>query len=388
MSRKTVGERIAALRTAHGLTGSELGDALGLTKSQISKIENGTRKLDVSEVALVADALGVTLAEVLGVDRKGSLALAARVMSAPTRDETAPARRRVRQVLEAEAVLSGAVGLRSASLSTAGTAVVERSREESLATGPPIATGARLAEIVREELGLGRAPIADLPALCERHFGLNVLIWPTGRAVSGLCAHGMDVALMLVSSSFPRGHQRFTGAHELAHHILGDPREVIVESDVFAVNTSTERRSNVFAAALLMPADGLSEVVAGRSVDESVISELLREFAVSYAALLYRLADRAVRLLTSAQRDAWLARSPTSVLRIAGRLEPHEPTSPDESRRVPPRLWSAAQRGYQSGHVGIGLLSSLVDEDADLLFTRLADAGVRPPTIRDDLADL
>lgn len=388
MGEQTVGERIAALRAARGLTGAELGEALGLTKSQVSKIENGTRKLDVSEVALVAEVLGVTLAEVLGVDRKGTLALAARVMSAPAHDETASARRRVRQVLESEAALGDAVGLRPASPSPAGRAVAERARAEALTTRTPVPAGARLAEIVREELGLGRAPIGDLPALCERHFGLNTLTWPTGKAVSGLCAHGKDAAVMLVNSSFPRGHQRFTGAHELAHHILGDPREVIVESDVFAVNAAPEKRANSFAAALLMPAEGLDEVVSGRPINESVLGELMREFDVSYRALLYRLADRAVRLLTDAQRDAWLAETPTQVLRAAGDLAPHELTNPDETRRVPPRLWTAAQQGYQIGRVGLGVLSSLLDEDADSVFMRLAELGIQPPVVQDDLADL
>src|SRR5258708_1406499 len=133
MSEKSVGERIAALRAVRGLTGEQLGHALGLTKSQVSKIENGTRKLDISEVALVADALGVTLAEVLGVERKGGLALAARVMAAPGQDETASARRRVRQVLEAEAALGDAVGLLPARPSAAGTAVLERVRVKGLA---------------------------------------------------------------------------------------------------------------------------------------------------------------------------------------------------------------------------------------------------------------
>ncbi|GIH24048.1 hypothetical protein Aph01nite_23580 [Acrocarpospora phusangensis] len=388
MEEESIGARIAALRAVRGITGGELGQALGLTKSQVSKIENGTRKLDVSEVALVAEILGVTLAEVLGVTRKGTLALAARVMSAPGQDETRPARRRVRQLLESEAALSDAVGLRPASLSAAGAAVMRRAGAELPAEGSPVRAGTDLAAIVREELGLGRAPIADLSALCERHFGLNAVVWPIGKAVSGLCAHGADIAIMLVSSSYPRGHQRFTGAHELAHHILGDPREVIVEADVFMVKSPAEQRANAFAAALLMPSDGLQEVVAGRPLDEYVLGELIREFDVSYRALIYRLADRSVRLLSDTQRDAWLAQTPTNVLRAAGDLTPHDLTDPDETRRLPPRLWMAAQHGYQNGRVGLGVLSSLLDEDPDILFSHLADAGIKPPAVQDDLADL
>ncbi len=370
------------------MTGVQLGAAIGLTKSQISKVENGTRNLDVSEVALVANALGVTLAEVLGVERMGGVALAARVMNELAGTEALQARRRVRQVLEAESALADAVGLLPARPSEVGLGVIERARAESRSASSPASKGAWLAREVRSALGLGRAPIADLGVLCERHFGLAVLAWPTGQAVSGLCAHGDGVALSFVSTSFPVGHQRFTAAHELAHHILGDPREVIVEGDLFALKTPAEQRANAFAASFLMPADGLREVVAARPVDAIVLAELMREFTVSYRALLFRLADRAVRLLTQAQRDTWLQRTPTNVLQEAGYLRPAELTSPDQAKRVPSRLWQAARHGYESGRVGIGLLSALLDEEAEEVFEQLVSGGIRPPTPPDDLADL
>jgi len=59
-----------------------------------------------------------------------------------------------------------------------------------------------------------------------------------------------------------------------------------------------------------------------------------------------------------------------------------------ESRRIPPRLWRAAQAGYQSGRVGIGTLAALADEAPEQLFVRLAANDIRPPAPVDDLADL
>ena len=103
---------------------------------------------------------------------------------------------------------------------------------------------------------MGRAPIADVADLAERHFGLDILAWPTGTGVSGLCAHGRGVVIMLVSTAFTRGHQRFTAAHELAHHLLGDPREVVIDSGLYDDSNPIEKRANAFAAALLMPAAG------------------------------------------------------------------------------------------------------------------------------------
>jgi Zn-dependent peptidase ImmA (M78 family) len=249
--------------------------------------------------------------------------------------------------------------------------------------------GEDLADLVRQGLGLGRAPIADVAELAERHFGLDVLAWPTGQAVSGLCAHGQDIAMMLISTSFPRGHQRFTAAHELAHHLLRDPREIVIDSELYNGGSPMEKRANAFAAALLMPADGLRDVIADRPIDEAVLDELMRHFGVSFSALLYRLASGSVGLLSTGARDSWLERPVSSVLHAANDPAPGELTVPDQSRRIPPRLWRAAQAGYQNGRVGIGTLAALADEDAEQLFIRLAANGVHPPApVDDNLQDL
>lgn len=389
MAESELGTRIAALREARGMTGEELGAALGVSRSQISKIEHGTRRLDVSEVALIADALEVSLAEVLGVERSGSLALAARVMAAPDEDDTLPSRRRMRQLLEAEANLVSTTGLPRSRPTPSGQSVLEMISDRGIPSSRiPWRDGEELAEIVRLGLGLGRAPIADVADLAEQHFGLDVLAWPTGKGVSGLCAHGQGVAMTLISTSFPRGHQRFTAAHELAHHLLRDPREIVIDSDLYNSTSPVEKRANAFAAGLLMPADGLRDVVADRSISDAVIVELMRHFGVSFSALLYRLASSSVNQLSARERDAWLRKPVSSVLRAANDPAPEELITPSESRRIPSRLWRAAQAGYQSGRVGIGTLAALADEDAEQLFLRLAANDVRPPMPTDDLRDL
>jgi Zn-dependent peptidase ImmA (M78 family)/transcriptional regulator with XRE-family HTH domain len=389
MSENELGTRIAALREARGMSGEELGAALGLSRSQISKVEHGTRRLDVSEVAAIADALEVSLAEVLGVERSGSLALAARVMATPRTDDTLPSRQRMRQLLEAEANLVSTTGLRESRPTASGRDVLAMIKDRGIPSSHvPWRDGQDLADTVRQGLGLGRAPISDVAELAEQHFGIDVLAWPTGKAVSGLCAHGQGVAMMLISTDFPRGHQRFTAAHELAHHLLRDPREIVIDADLYDGSSAMEKRANAFAAALLMPADGLHDVIAGRPVDETALVELMRHFGVSYSALLYRLASSSVGLLSARARDTWLEKPVHSVLRAANDPAPEELTTPDESKRLPPRLWRAAQAGYQNGRVGIGTLAALADENAEQLFVRLAANGVCPPAPTDDLHDL
>lgn len=389
VDEKALGARIAALREARGMTGQELGDALGFSRSQVSKIEHGTRRLEVSELAVIADALEVSLAEVLGVEPSTSLALAARVMAVPHPDDTMPSRRRMRQLLEAEATLVSATGLAESRPTPSGHDVLELIAQEGIPSSrAPWQDGEALASLVRDGLGMGRAPIADVADLAERHFGLDVLAWPTGTGVSGLCAHGRGVVMMLVSTAFTRGHQRFTAAHELAHHLLRDPREVVIDSGLYDGSNPMEKRANAFAAALLMPADGLRDVIAARAVDAAVLTGLMRHFGVSYSALLYRLASPGVGVLGVEARDAWLQRPVSAVLRSANDPAPEELTIADESKRIPARLWRSAQAGYQSGRVGIGTLAALADEEPEQLFVRLAADDIKPPAPADDLADL
>src|SRR5271157_2063546 len=56
-----IGQRIRKLRKAKGANLAQLGEATGLSKALLSKIENGKVSSPVSTLALIADALQVRL---------------------------------------------------------------------------------------------------------------------------------------------------------------------------------------------------------------------------------------------------------------------------------------------------------------------------------------
>src|SRR5829696_8327193 len=74
-----IGARVAAARRRAGMTGSQLGEAVGLRKDQISKIESGKRRLDVGELPGIAAALGVSVRHLVGQPERPGLAMAARL---------------------------------------------------------------------------------------------------------------------------------------------------------------------------------------------------------------------------------------------------------------------------------------------------------------------
>jgi Zn-dependent peptidase ImmA (M78 family)/transcriptional regulator with XRE-family HTH domain len=369
-----VGDRVAAARKQLRMSGTELGEIIGLRKDQISRIESGRRRLDIAELPRVAAALGVTVRHLLGQPERPALAMAARLAAGTPSEALRPARRRARQLLEVEDLLTQVTELPPAAPSAAGARIVEqaRSRFGTLPRSNRTAQqqGRDLAELARRELDLGSDALGDIAALIEQNFAVDVALSPLGTDADGLCVHCGPSGLILASSDFPDGHLRFTLAHELGHHLLNDPAEIIEETtrDMFA-DTSREQRANAFAGHFLMPDRGIRAVLAwlgeqpGPVSDRSAVA-LMERFGVSMAALVYQLniigiltyddgqnlRNRGVRSVVNQHRDV----APSGAATATGRV-----------RRAPERLARRALAAARQQLLGLSAVASLLERDDD-----------------------
>lgn len=78
---ETLGKRVRELRATAGLSQAKLGAALGVTFQQIQKYERGVNRISVCSLYPIAEALGVTVYELLQepvveIETKTHLALA------------------------------------------------------------------------------------------------------------------------------------------------------------------------------------------------------------------------------------------------------------------------------------------------------------------------
>ncbi|MDR0571091.1 MAG: helix-turn-helix domain-containing protein [Clostridiales Family XIII bacterium] len=64
--KKLFGSTLKALRTARGDSQAELGVVLGVTKTQVSDIENGKVATSVERLVALADYFGVSLDYLVG----------------------------------------------------------------------------------------------------------------------------------------------------------------------------------------------------------------------------------------------------------------------------------------------------------------------------------
>lgn len=61
--KKSIGARIACLREAKGITTNRLANNCGLSQSFLRSVELGEKGITVENLALVCDALGISLKE-------------------------------------------------------------------------------------------------------------------------------------------------------------------------------------------------------------------------------------------------------------------------------------------------------------------------------------
>ncbi|MGH3277369.1 MAG: helix-turn-helix domain-containing protein, partial [Streptosporangiaceae bacterium] len=396
-----VGCRVRAARRRAGLTAAELAGQVGLTRDKLSKIENGRRRVAPRELPALAHALRVSLPALLGEAdaTRPALALAHRVAVTAPESATSGARARAIEILQAEARLSRHGGLPPRQLSPGGAAIGQLAATAFGAT-PRTAPEARrqgrvLAEEARRVLELGIAEIGDLPALVEMHFAADVALSPLGRGSDGLCAHEGDAALLVVNTDCPAGRARFTVAHELGHHLLRDPRDVIEEQLGDMLGASyVERRASAFAGHLLLPVKAVTTTLAwlgcgrGDLIDanargRAALGYLMVGYGVSLPCALWQVAEAGF-LTVQDRRDLAGGLRAGDVVRAAGYLISERP-GPDQAtreQRPPARLAAAALEAARAGHVGMNTVAVLLGRsDDEELFDEVmhADAGTGRP---------
>ncbi|WP_423129813.1 ImmA/IrrE family metallo-endopeptidase [Gaoshiqia sp. Z1-71] len=121
------------------------------------------------------------------------------------------------------------------------------------------------------------------------------VFYPLGEDFSGLSVLADDSRFILVNSGQSLGRQNFTIAHEL-YHLFYDNDFVPHKCNTgqFPSKNSTELKADLFASFLLLPEDGITDMISEREMmqDKIQLSTLLKieqTYGSSRMALLIRL---------------------------------------------------------------------------------------------------
>ena len=261
-----LGIQLRAARETRGLSQQAAADALGVPRTAVTQIESGKRSVSTLELTKLAECYRHPVShffkEAVEDENEDVLVALHRIVPSLKRDSE------VREQID-----------RCVSLCREGV-VLEKILGLGPRTGPPVhnvrvprtagqavTQAEQLADEERYRLNIGNAPLADVSELIGSQG-----IWASGIELpghmSGLFLRHPSIGLaILVNASHPRGRKRFSYAHEYAHALFDRERTISISSTDNSAEL-VEKRANAFAAAFLMPRNGVSEVL--RTLDKGL----------------------------------------------------------------------------------------------------------------------
>lgn len=342
-------------RERRGLSKRTVAKALGVPQSVMTKVENGSHDLTSEETKRLADIYGCPEYELLSPDEEFHMVdlSAALHQTLPTLRHDREAESAIMRMVHA---CNEGVGIRL-QMGRPRSPELPKHTARMAGTTDAVSQGEDVARKERDRLGLGIAPLANIAALLNSED-----VWSAAVRLpddlSGLFLwHPTVGAAVLVNVGHPPERRNFSYAHEYAHALF-DRDGTVTATRRENGSDLGEMRANAFAAAFLMPPDGVAsqldrmgkgpsirrgmadpDVVTGKQVDVEGgqlpdpftitphdIVTLARRFCVSHEAMIWRLqrlGHITPEMRTSLLDGAALAQE------YAGLLEPQESGAAD-----------------------------------------------------------
>jgi transcriptional regulator with XRE-family HTH domain len=243
MDHVTLGHRVSQAREDAGIPQGKLAELVGIDRTALSRAEKGERKLAMTEMVAIAEALGRPLGFFVNepvaavVSRRSDLALPHETTRAL--DD------------EIELLANDAQTLLDMDL------IKPVKRGQGTRTPQTHQDAEQLAKRVREDLGSGDEPILKLAHVCEQ-LGLYTYAAPLGEnGPDGGCVevsgNTESIGVAVVNGDARSGRRRMTLAHELGHWLCGDAYDCAVGED-------HEKMISSFAIHFLAPRTGVVNV--------------------------------------------------------------------------------------------------------------------------------
>lgn len=381
LDRKAIADRLRKAREQLGFTQADVAEALGVHRPTVSEIEAGRRAVTSEELHRMSELFAIPVGTLLS-ERGPSESDIERVLFRTASLEAPAARAAIRRFMErcrAEKELEEMLGVPRPDDARPGyRASFPRSKPDA------IRQGNRIAEQERHRLELGTEPLRNPLELLERQ---GVRIGPLegldDRAPDGIYFEtdelGPCVAVNPERDQWTGFRSAFTAAHEYAHWLLRDQQ--VEEYDFLESSDDLgEVRANVFAAAFLMPEEGLKEYFseAGLVEDDEIrhlspgdVVRAMDYFGVSRQALLYRLQN--VRLIDE-ERAGELRDADFSVMRIAETLGIDFRVRRNFGTRLP----ALAVEAWRRGLITTGRAAELCGTEIEEFRAAMRELGEEP----------
>jgi Zn-dependent peptidase ImmA (M78 family) len=150
----------------------------------------------------------------------------------------------------------------------------------------PAQDGYRLAREVRRWLGNPVEPLGDIRALIEEQFGIAVVVRRLeSKCVTAVCVRAESSATIVLEARDPQRAQnsllgRVYLAHELCHALFDPSRgglHIVIDVVLDRKAQAAEQRARAFAAELLLPREGVKQMIdsSGELYEQSAALDLI-----------------------------------------------------------------------------------------------------------------
>ena len=386
ISQEALGARLRQARDSAGLTQDQVGRELGISRSAVTLIENGTRAVNSLELDRLAFLFGRDIRDFFSAEFGAENALAGlfrRNRDIADDPKSMTALRHCMAVGRELTNLERLVGIdRDPASAVRYNLSAPRSKFDAIRQGTAIA------EQERRRLGIGEAPVADVTELLEKH-GVRTAVVDLPEDISGLTVFDAEAGPFVAAN---RGdhllRRNFSFAHEYAHVLLDCDSTGRISRDSERTDL-IEVRANSFAANLLMPEAGVQEVLEalGKSTQGQLLAEtpvdddraigieargtsagskiqmhhvvlLAHHFGVSRQVVLYRL--RNLKLISDRELQELLSEERTGRGRqLEQLLDLPEADHAKERNRFRHRFLSLALEAYGRAAISRGKLEEL-----------------------------
>ena len=242
------------------MTQDSVAKVIGVSRPTVVQIEQGNRAVSSIELQKLAFLFGRDLRDFFREEFSPDDAIVALFraeVDAPDHDEVVS---RLRDCMALGHELTNLEQLLGIARDLAGVAQYPLPTPQK--KWDAIQQGERVADEERRRLGLGTAPAPDMVELLETQ-GVRTAVVDLPLDVSGLTLSDGQVGLFIVANATHHAwRRRFSFAHEYAHVLVDRDRSGLI-SRSSRKNDLPEIRANSFAAAFLMPREGVRQFVAG-----------------------------------------------------------------------------------------------------------------------------
>ena len=280
-----LGQRIRTARTHAGKTQAEIAAAIGIARTTLVAIENGSRPARPADLLGLAGVLGLSVNRLLRVEALHvDLSPQFRKLRDSDTEQVREAVALLLRLVEAEVELERILG------------EVKRPSmlfERPILPGDPREQAESDALELRHILGLGTGPIHDLFGVMEMDLQIRLYAAAIDSKLSGLFAWSDETGLVvLLNANHPLYRQRQSATHELGHAV-GSRREPDVFDGTSTGRSREESYATAFGSAFLIPASHARRrfqrlIGSDKAFTRRHVIILAHEYGVSREALVRR----------------------------------------------------------------------------------------------------